>query len=283
MPTWAVTQASTTNSIRNLVVLLNQWALDKAPAILGATDYNKSKMNSWEFTAPGVLASVTNTGPATTNQLKLPANILQARFNTYMVRNDGSFGVHNPTFIPLLLNDAETKVLSQYPVAAFQAKSLIVTNGTKVVFTNLVSGLSSYSWNFGDGHTSTSANPTNTYSAGVGTYTVTFTGISGDGLTTETLVRSNYIAVASLPVASFTSDVTSGTRPFTVNFSGAGSGGVSYRWQIFTNATASYYISDTTTPSVTYGTDIAAGTWKVIYRASNAAGSTSVTITIQVN
>jgi PKD repeat protein len=281
VPTWAVTQATTTNSIRNLVMLLNQWANDKAPAILGSA-YNTSLQNSWEYTTPGVLASVTNAGPSSANQLKLPAVIQQARFNTYMVRNDGSLGVHNPTFIPLLLSDAETKVLSQYPVAAFSAKTVIGAPSLKVVFTNLVSGLSSYSWDFGDGHASTIANPTNTY-ASIGTYTVTFTGVSGDGLTTESLVRSNYITVAGLPVASFTVDNSSGTRPFTVNASSTSTGAVSYRWQIYTNATASYYVSDVTATSVTYGANLAAGSYKILLRASNAAGSTTATNTITVN
>lgn len=304
--TWQVTQATRTNSIRNLVMLLNQWAQDKATNYLSVADYNKSLQNAWEFTAPGVLAGITNAGPASTNQVKLPAVIRQARFNTYMVRNDGSLGVHNPTFIPLLLSDAETKVLSEYPVAGFTASTVlgnpavtnvinVVTNagvkttnfgyGLKVVFTTLNTNLTSYNWNFGDGNSSTVASPTNYY-PNVGPYTVTFTG-TGSGVT-ETLVRSNYITTVSPPVASFTTDVTSGTRPFTVHATSTGSGGLSYTWQIYTTTNASYsgyYVYDVTATAtaVTYGTNLTAGSYKIILQSSNAAGSTSATNTITVN
>jgi hypothetical protein len=75
-PDWVDYQLTTTNSIRNLTALLNQWASDKAPAILGSSAYNKSLQNSWEYTTPGPLASIANAGPSTANQLLLPTNIL---------------------------------------------------------------------------------------------------------------------------------------------------------------------------------------------------------------
>ena len=53
------------------------------------------------------------------------------------------------------------------------------TNGTApltVIFTNLSTGANSYKWTLGDGHTSTSVNPANTYS-NAGTYSVTLTAI----------------------------------------------------------------------------------------------------------
>jgi PKD repeat protein len=46
-------------------------------------------------------------------------------------------------------------------------------------FTNSSVGASTYSWDFGDGNTSTSTNPTNNYQV-AGTYTVTLTAINGD-------------------------------------------------------------------------------------------------------
>jgi PKD repeat protein len=276
LPSWEVTQASTTNTIQNLVTLLNQWAIDKAPAILGSA-YNTSLQNSWEYTTPGVLASIPNAGPSSANQLLLPAAILQARFDTYMVRNDGSLGVHNPTFIPILLSDAETKVLSQYPIAGFTAKTVIGAPQLKVVFSNLGASLTSYNWNFGDGHTSTSANPTNTY-ASTGTYTVTFTGTTASG--TETLVRSNYINVASLPTAGFTANPTSGPHPLTVNFSNSSASGfgVYYQWTFLTTPSKVY--SYDTNPSFTFTN---AGTYNVTLKVSNVAGSITVTNAIIVN
>lgn len=46
-------------------------------------------------------------------------------------------------------------------------------------FTNSSAGASSYSWDFGDGNTSTATNPTNNYQV-AGTYTVTLTAINGE-------------------------------------------------------------------------------------------------------
>src|SRR5262249_51459354 len=76
------------------------------------------------------------------------------------------------------------------PVAAFAATP---TNGLKpltVQFTNLSTGASSYSWDFGDGKTSTATNPSNTYS-NADTFTVSLTAIGPGG--TNLLVRSAYI------------------------------------------------------------------------------------------
>jgi len=64
-----------------------------------------------------------------------------------------------------------------------------------VTFTNLSSGATNYAWAFGDGNTSSDANPTNTYSS-PGTYSVTLT-VAGPGGNSK-LVLTNYIA-ATLP------------------------------------------------------------------------------------
>ncbi len=57
--------------------------------------------------------------------------------------------------------------------------------GSEVTFTNNSFEAGSYSWNFGDGGTSTAAEPTHTYSS-AGTYTVTLTGTKGSGTATAT-------------------------------------------------------------------------------------------------
>lgn len=62
-----------------------------------------------------------------------------------------------------------------------------------VVFNNITSNGGTYSWDFGDGGTSTAANPSHTYNA-FGTYTVT---LNADGGTcgTDAEVKSNYIDI----------------------------------------------------------------------------------------
>jgi PKD repeat protein len=59
-----------------------------------------------------------------------------------------------------------------------------------VSFTNLSGGAASYLWDFGNGATSTVANPTNLYT-NAGSYTVSLTAVGVGG--TNTLTRTNYI------------------------------------------------------------------------------------------
>jgi hypothetical protein len=87
--------------IAQLVSDLNLWGLTKAPAIL-RTNYGAL---AWEYTVPGELSSGTNSPPAAL-QSQIPVNIQKARFNLYIVQNDGSFGVHNPRYSVTLLDSA---------------------------------------------------------------------------------------------------------------------------------------------------------------------------------
>jgi PKD repeat protein len=78
------------------------------------------------------------------------------------------------------------------PVAGFTGSP---TNGAApltVLFTNLSSGATGYSWDFGGGKTSTVVNPANT-PTNAGSYTVRLTAIGAGG--TNRLARTNYIVV----------------------------------------------------------------------------------------
>ncbi len=282
-PDYLGTQAKTTNNIARVVDLLNRWATNNAPAIL-TTNYNKYRQNSWEFTAPGVLASITNAGPSAADQLKLPDVIRQARFNTYMVRNDGSLGVHNPTFIPLLLRDAEFKVLSQFTVAKFTANSPDIALNGVVTFTNMNSGVSDSTWDFGDGViTNTTARTlTHKYTA-VGLFSVTLTATDVNG--TETLTRNNYVSVFDLVVPSFTFTAGGLTHPVTVNFTNTSINAEYGKWSLYDSsgfmATSNRLLGVSgMTASYNYTN---AGTYKVLLQASNPGGSASITNTITIN
>ncbi len=102
------------------------------------------------------------------------------------------------------------------PVANFTAD---ITSGVVplvVNFTDLSNNTpTSWIWNFGDGTISTDQNPTHTYSI-AGTYTVSLnaTNIGSSNINTQ----ENCIVVAGVPVANFTSNVTSGGVPLSVNF-----------------------------------------------------------------
>ncbi|HVP96343.1 PKD domain-containing protein [Methanoregula sp.] len=74
----------------------------------------------------------------------------------------------------------------------------------------------SWVWSFGDGGTSTLQNPSHTYTA-AGSYTVTLTASNIVG--SNTVSQPGYITVnAAMPAAAFTSNVTSGTNPLSVQF-----------------------------------------------------------------
>ena len=88
-----------------------------------------------------------------------------------------------------------------------------------VNFTDLSTGSpTSWSWNFGDGGTSTLQNPSHTYSA-AGQYTVSLTATNSAG--PDSTTKTNYITVSATvtpPVADFSGTPTTGQAPLTVNF-----------------------------------------------------------------
>jgi hypothetical protein len=95
-----------TNQIQAVQASLNQWAITKAPAILGTARYGT---RAWEYTVPGWL-SPGGPGPTSTLQALIPVNIRKARFNLYLVLYDGSLGVHNPLYSVTLLDTAQNWV-----------------------------------------------------------------------------------------------------------------------------------------------------------------------------
>ena len=121
--------------------------------------------------------------------------------------------------VPLLL------VIALLPInicaqinADFIADDLSSCSSFIVQFTNLSTGGGSltYQWDFGNGNTSTSENPSATYSA-PGTYTVTLTISNGNEQDTE--IKPGYITVFELPQPGFSVDVTEGCVPLAVEFS----------------------------------------------------------------
>lgn len=79
---------------------LDQWGTTKSP--MPIRSYGSL---AWEYENAGQLSSPDGTGrgPIKDEQLHIPLNIQKARFNLYLVANDGSYGVHNgPLAISLL-------------------------------------------------------------------------------------------------------------------------------------------------------------------------------------
>ncbi|MGC9335389.1 MAG: PKD domain-containing protein, partial [Anaerolineae bacterium] len=87
-----------------------------------------------------------------------------------------------------------------------------------------IGGPTTWSWNFGDGQTSTAQQPVHTYTA-PGTYDVTLT--VGNAQGSDTAVKPGYISVTApaAPVAYFSASPLSGPVPLTVTFEDRSAGG----------------------------------------------------------
>ena len=157
-----------------------------------------------------------------------------------------------------------TKVAT-VPAASFVA---VETSGTVPFTVQFVDSSSnsptSWAWSFGDGSSSTAQNPTHTYTS-VGTYTVTLTATDAAG--SDTVTETGYITVSlAVPVASFSANITSGTKPLTVNFTDTSSNSpTEWYWTFGDGYTSSYQ-------NVTH-TYTGIGTYTVTLTAYNSAGS----------
>jgi gliding motility-associated-like protein len=124
------------------------------------------------------------------------------------------------------------------PVANFGSATLFTCQGQPVAFTDSSTGPGlTYLWNFGDGTTSASANPTHQYNAD-GNYTITLsiTDIYGCN---SIKVRNDYVNV-NTPVASFTvSDSVGSCTQLNVQFTNTTNNIVSQIWDFGDGNTSS--------------------------------------------
>ncbi|MDX2135361.1 MAG: PKD domain-containing protein [Saprospiraceae bacterium] len=180
-------------------------------------------------------------------------------------------GTYSVTLIATNAAGSDTTTLTNYitvntvPAAGFTSS----INGATVNFTNTSTGATSYNWTFGDGQSSTQANPTHTYTND-GTYTVTLVATNTCGTNTFT----QQVVIVTLPNAGFSANVTSGCAPLTVQFNNLSSpNATSFNWSFPGGTPAS---STQTNPTVVYNTP---GTYSVTLIATNAAGSDTTTLT----
>jgi gliding motility-associated-like protein len=130
-------------------------------------------------------------------------------------------------------NSTGIVTVNQTPVASFSADTLVACSSPfTVTFTNTSTGATTYNWNFGDGNTSVTTNPTHTYTAS-GTYAVTLKATNVSGTCTDSIVKSAYIII-SPPVANFSAVPDSGCVPLPVVFTSGSTSTIdpitSYTW-----------------------------------------------------
>jgi PKD repeat protein len=172
--------------------------------------------------------------------------------------------------------DTETKtgyivVTEAPPIANFSGTPTTGYRPLTVQFTDGSSGsITSRSWTFGDGGTSTAQNPSHQYSS-TGTYTVTLTVTGPGGTDTET--KTGYIVVTEAPpVANFSGAPTSGYMPLTVNFLDVSAGNITnWSWNFGDGGT-----STAQNPSHTYN---ATGTYTVSLTVTGPGGTDTETKT----
>ncbi len=98
---------------------------------------------------------------------------------------------------------------------AFSVNDTAECNSLTAIFTNSSTNATGYAWDFGDGATSTAANPTHVYSPGYYKVKLWATNVNScpDSLTYDTLIE-----VYDIPKPKFVVDKTQGCEPFTAQF-----------------------------------------------------------------
>ncbi|HTY53097.1 MAG TPA: DUF3344 domain-containing protein [Methanomicrobiales archaeon] len=163
------------------------------------------------------------------------------------------------------------------PVAAFTANTTSGTAPLTVRFTDLSTGNpTGWAWDFDDDGTidCTEHNPTYTYTI-AGTYTVNLS-VTGSGVS-DSEIKNGYVVVAlpsgappAAPVAAFTANSTSGSIPFSVQFTDLSTGGVtSYAWDFDDDGTVDSAAKD---PAFTYSSP---GIYSVNLTVTGPGGSDS--------
>ncbi len=166
------------------------------------------------------------------------------------------------------------------PVAAFTPSTTAGDAPLSVTFDSSTSSgdITAYTWDFGDGSTSTDASPSHTFTD-PGSYTVTLT-VSGAGGTSAPVSATISVNAPPVPapVAAFTPSTTAGDAPLSVTFDSSTSSGdiTAYTWDFGDGST-----STDASPSHTF-TD--PGSYTVTLTVSGAGGTSApVSATISVN
>ena len=216
--TWTVWDASgNSNSCVQWVVVRDT----TPPVLVCATNKTVACGSAWGFDPPaassacsGTNVTVTLVGMVTNGVAPEVITATWVAVDAYGNTNTCSQNVTNVAVTP--------------PVADFAGAPASGIVPLTVAFTNLSSGAVEYTWDFGDGNTSTNTDPANVYT-NAGTFSVTLRAIGPCG--TNVLTRTNVIVVMPVPpAADFAGAPTNGGAPLEVAFTNLSSGAVDYTW-----------------------------------------------------
>ena len=205
-------------------------------------------------------------GDGNTSTLSSPSHTYTAT-GVYTVTLSAGDGIVTDTLTRTNLITVTTAVA---PNADFSASPLTGTAPLTVTFSNNSTNATEYLWDFGDGNTSTLSSPSHTYTA-TGVYTVTLS--AGDGIVTDTLVRTGYITVTEPagPSADFSAFPLNGSTPLLVQFLNHSTNATGYEWDFGDGNT-----STLSSPSHTY---TATGVYTVTLSADDGIVTDTLTRT----
>ena len=206
------------NVIQNVVVSQGPTSSFTAPPVCmhTATTFNNTTINatsySWTF------------GDGTNSTAQSPTHTYAAA-GTYSVvlASVGAGGCTNTITVPIVVN--------ALPTSSFTGTNVCVNVPTTFTDGSTVgppSTLATWNWNFGDGSTGATQNPTHTYTT-AGTYTVHLTSTTNNGCVDSI---THVVSVYYLPVVVFTGDSLVHCTPWCVNFTDASTvnGGTIANW-----------------------------------------------------
>ncbi len=134
-------------------------------------------------------------------------------------------------------------VVNAPPTVSFSATDTTICQGATTAFTSTTnmqsSGAGTYSWNFGDGNTSTIQNPSHPYPTS-GYYSITQTATNSNGCSAS-LVANSYIHVLANPIGQFTASNNNFCGiPAQVTFTdqSTGNSALSHAWSFGDNNTS---------------------------------------------
>lgn len=188
-------------------------------------------------TPGGVITSWNwNFGDGQTSTVQNPIHIytVAGTYNVQLIIQN-NFGCIDTVIVPVIINPI--------PTAGFTFPNGCA--GTTVQFTNTTTpaGTYNWSWNFGNGQTSTQQNPTTTYPS-AGTYTVTLIASDPSGCS-DTITQQ--ITINPNPVAGFTFSGTGTCQNSPVTFTNTSTGGTIYNWNFGNGQTSTQQ-----NPTITY-------------------------------